>query len=304
MLLNIGICDHTMKVMLGIAAFEEEDNIERLLEFLINDSLNYIDEVYVVSSGSKDKTDEIVSLYSRKNSRIHLILEDNRKGKVSALNQLLSILENDYDIMVYMGADNLPEKGSINHLVECIKQDEIMIVGGRPLPLNNMNKMMGFFAHLLWNLHHLTSLKHPKISGELMAFKKGVINELPPVVINDDMFMQIEYEKKGYSVKYCMDATVFLQGPETLSDFMKQRKRVFIGHKQIEGLLKRKAPTMRWPKWSQIMKASPYKGFKGRFYATLFVITQGLAYILALFDYYRGKLPYKWDIVKTTKKLE
>ncbi|EMR73925.1 glycosyl transferase, partial [Thaumarchaeota archaeon SCGC AB-539-E09] len=132
-----------MKVMIGIAAYEEEGNIENLLEFLINDSMNYIDEVYVVSSGSKDRTDDIVSLYSRKNSRINLILEDKRNGKVSALNQLLSILENDYDIMVYMGADNMPEKGSINHLLECIKQDDIMIVGGRPLPLNNTNNMMG-----------------------------------------------------------------------------------------------------------------------------------------------------------------
>ena len=179
-----------------------------------------------------------------------------------------------------------------------------MIVGGRPLPLNNTNNMMGFFIHLLWNLHHLTSLEYPKISGELMALKKGVINELPPIIINDDMFMHIEYEKKGCSVKYCMDATVLLQGPETLRDFMTQRKRVFIGHKQIEGLLNWKVPTMRWPKWSQIMKASPYKGFIGHFYATLFVLAQGLAYTLALFDFYRGKLPYKWDMVKTTKKLK
>lgn len=293
-----------MKVMMGIPAHDEENNIDKLLKFLVSNCMHDVDSIYVISSGSKDRTNEIVEHYSKNFSKINLLVEEERNGKASALNNLLDVLEYDYEALVCLGADNIPQEGSVNSLIECLKQDGAAIVGGRPVPVNDEKKLMGFFAHLLWNLHHLISLKSPKISGELMAFKKGVVREIPPTVINDDLYVQTMFELQNHDLRYCSDATVYLKGPETIGDFIKQRRRVFVGHKQAESLLGKSAPTMKWPKLSLIWKACPYNGLKGGLYAVLFVFFQGLAYSLALLDFYRGKLPYKWDIVKTSKNLD
>lgn len=292
-----------MKVMLGIPAYEEESNIDNLLTFLINNCLNDVDCIYVVSSGSKDRTNEIVESYAKKFSKIHLIVEEERKGKASALNKLLTLLDNNYEVMVYLGADNLPEKGSMNKLIKCLSEEGVSVVGGKPVPVNGADGLAGFFAHVLWNLHHLISLETPKISGEMMAFKKGILREAPPTLINDDLYIQAICEMNNHDMKYCPEATVFLKGPETISDFLRQRRRIFVGHKQIKSMLGKRAPTMRWQNMNLLLRACPYTGVKGSIYAIMFVFFQGLAYSLSLFDFFLGRLPYKWDMVKTSKKI-
>jgi len=291
-----------VKVMIGIPAYEEANNIGKLLDFLCNDWSQEIDDIYVVSSGSKDGTDKITLSYSEKDPRVHLIVEGERRGKASALNILLKESEK-YDFLIYMGADNLPEKGAISALISKLKEEDLVAVGARPVPLNSKETLTGFFVHVLWNLHHLFSLKSPKLSGELMAFKTGLVHTLPPAIINDDMYMQSFFEQRGLKLGYCHEAKVYLMGPSTLMDFIKQRRRVFVGHKQVESLTRKKVPTMRWPELGQILKACPFSGVKGGAYALLFVAFQTLALLISRWDLYRNNLPYKWDIAKTTKTL-
>lgn len=289
--------------MIGIPAYEEEKNIGRLLAFLCDECPKEVKDIYVVSSGSRNGTNEIAVSYSERNPKVHLIVERERKGKTSALNILLAKSEK-YDVLICMGADNLPAKASIRALIDNLKQNNVDAVGGRPVPVNAEHNLMGFFIHLLWNLHHLVSLKSPKLSGELMAFKTGIVRELPPAIINDDTYLQAVFELKGHRVGYCHDAKVYLMGPCTLKDFIMQRRRVFVGHKQIEFLIGRKVPTVKWPKWRLILEACPFKRVKGRIYALLFVMFQAVALLLSKWDLYRNNLPYKWDMAKTTKALK
>lgn len=291
-----------MRVMIGIPAYEEENNIGKLLDLLCNDSSYEIGGIYVVSSGSRDATDKIAMLYSKKDPRVHVITEEKRKGKTSALNILLAESEK-YDVLVYMGADNLPKKGAITTLVDKLRKEDLVAVGSRPIPLNRKGNLTGFFSHLLWNLHHLTSLKSPKLSGELMAFKTGQVRNLPPTVINDDMYLQFLLERHGLKVGYCQEAEVYLMGPKSLRDFIKQRRRVFVGHRQVQSLTGKKVSTMRWPGLRLILKGCPFTGLKGGIFALLFVIFQLLAMLLSKWDSYRHKLPHIWDVAKTTKAL-
>ena len=57
-----------MDVSVGIMAFNEEGNISRLLEALLNQDIEEIriKEVIVVSDGSTDKTDEIIARFMKK----------------------------------------------------------------------------------------------------------------------------------------------------------------------------------------------------------------------------------------------
>jgi poly-beta-1,6-N-acetyl-D-glucosamine synthase len=292
-----------MSMMIGIAASNEEQNIGNLLENLVNSCPPEIETICIVSSGSTDKTNEIIRSYAKKDGRISLITENERNGKASALNLLLLESEN-YDYMIYTGGDNIPCKEALVRLITLIEVDDADIVGARPIPVNDPKTLSGFCSHLLWNLHHQSSLKVPKISGELMAFKTKIVRELPPAIINDDAYIQSLGEMKRFKIVYCPSAEVLLKGPSTVKDFITQRRRVFIGHKQLEFLTGKKISTMKVPKWKEILNACPYQGIKGRTYAVGFVLLQGISFLFAKWDFARHNLPIKWKMVKTTKNLQ
>ncbi|MCW4003115.1 MAG: glycosyltransferase [Candidatus Bathyarchaeota archaeon] len=293
----------TSSMMVGIAASNEEQNIGFLLDNLVNCSQPEIESICIISSGSIDKTNEIIEHYAQKDARIQLITEKERNGKASALNLLLEQSEK-YDYMIYTGGDNLPCSGALERLLSTLRSQNADIVGARPIPVDDPNTFMGFCTHLLWNLHHKSSLETPKISGELMVFRSKIVRELPPAIINDDAYIQSLAELKKCKVAYCPEAGVLLKGPSTVHDFICQRKRVFIGHKQLEFLIGRKISTMKIPKWKDILEACPFRGLKGRAYAVSFILLQGIAFISAKWDFARHKLPFKWQMVKSTKNLQ
>lgn len=291
-----------MRACIGICAHNEEENIGRLLETLIEDIPREIESIYVVSS-STDRTNEIVSSYSQKDQRVHLISEPERRGKTAAFNTLLSIADK-YDIMVYMGADNLPERKAIEILLRNLVENKVVaITAARGIPANEKNTFTGFCAHLHWNYLHLTSLAHPRATGELMALKSRLLREEPTNIINDDAYAQFITELEGYQTKYCPEAIVYLRGPTTLRDILRQRRRVYVGHRQLKFLLGRTPHTIRWPKWNRILKACPFLGMKGTIYAISFILIQAIAFLLSLWDFHTGNLPVKWPMAKTTKRL-
>lgn len=290
-----------MKICVGICAHNEERNIGRLLEHLIK-LPKKVRSIYVVSS-SVDKTNDIVCSFSRRDKRTRLIMESKRSGKTSALNVLLSN-GNSYDVMLYMGADNLPEKNAIDILSQELKKPDVGVVGARGIPVNNPNSFTGFCAHLQWNLLHLSSLKHPRAVGELMAFKVKLVEWVPPAIINDDAYVQFVIESKGYKTVYRPDAIVYLKGPSTVREIIRQRRRVYTGHRQLKLIFGKLPHTMKWMGWKQILKACPFLGLKGRLYALGFILLQAIAYILSAWDFHRGKIPYVWPIAETTKSLE
>ncbi|MCW4001030.1 MAG: glycosyltransferase [Candidatus Bathyarchaeota archaeon] len=291
-----------VSLMVGIAVSNEEQNIGALLENLTASAPPEVETICVVSSGSTDQTNSIIRSFAEDDARIQLIIEPERTGKASALNLLLEQSQN-YDYMVYTGGDNIPCREALNHLLAAIRSQDVDIVGAHPRPVDDPHCFMGFCTHLLWNLHHDASLGKPKISGELMVFKSRIIRELPPAIINDDAYIQALGEMKKYKISYCPQAEVLLKGPSNVHDFLAQRRRVFVGHQQLEFLIGKKVSTMKVPSWKSILKACPYRGLKGRVYAAGFVFFQAVAFLLAKWDFARHNLPVKWTMAKSTKNL-
>jgi len=60
-----------------------------------------ISEIIVVSSGSTDRADEIVKEYSNIDDRIILIRQPQRRGKASAINEILKASTNDISARRY-----------------------------------------------------------------------------------------------------------------------------------------------------------------------------------------------------------
>ena len=77
-----------IQISVGLIAYNEEENIKNLILRILGQELFEfeIKEVIVVSSGCTDKTNDIVREISSKNSKIKLLVEEDRRGKYSAIN--------------------------------------------------------------------------------------------------------------------------------------------------------------------------------------------------------------------------
>jgi poly-beta-1,6-N-acetyl-D-glucosamine synthase len=212
----------------GIMAYNEEGNIGRVLQGLLDQELSScaIEEIIVVASGCTDRTETIVRDFCDQDPRIKLLTQPRREGKASAVN--LFVRHAQCDLLVSATADTLPERTAIQRLMEPFADPEVGMTGGRPVPVNDPRTFMGFAAHLLWGLHHEVSLRHPKL-GELTAFRR-VFQRIPFDSAVDEANMEPLIRGQGYQLRYVPEAILRNRGPETLRDFLKQRRRIYAGH--------------------------------------------------------------------------
>jgi biofilm PGA synthesis N-glycosyltransferase PgaC len=213
---------------IGICAYNEEKTVGRLLTFLLKEKFNKVqmDEIVVVASGCTDKTEEVVLEFCQKDKRVKLIVEKERRGKSPAVNKIIQ--KSKSKIIVLISADIVPSKGAIEKLVVALRETGVGMVGGRPIPRNKPNNLVGFAVNLQWNLHHLISLKRPK-PGEMVAFKK-VFKRIHPKSAVDEAIVECLVAIQGYEIRYVPRAIVYNKGPETIRDFLRQRRRIYAGH--------------------------------------------------------------------------
>ena len=215
-------------ISIGICAYNEEGIIERSIRSIYDQRLDGIEvrEVLVVSSGSTDRTDEIVRSLMTEFDNIVFLPQERREGKNSAINLYLDNMTSD--IAVMLNADNLFAcEDSLQRLVEPFRDPEVGMVGGHPIPTNDPSDKVGFASRMLWAMHHNVAMISPKI-GELVAFR-DIGTRLRTDLQSDEDIIRMNLEKAGYRIVYAPDATIYNRGPETEEDFLKQRVRVNIG---------------------------------------------------------------------------
>jgi len=297
-----------LKAMVGIPVFNEQRNIGDLLRALEETRSDArIGRICIVSS-STDSTENIVRAHSLLDQRIELITERRRRGKANAWNKLVDVAEaGGFDSLVCLGGDNRPYQNGISLLLDELEKG-LDIVGGRPIPVDTIGTFLGWHINLLWNMHHCMSRKiKPKISGEMCAFRVGVVREMPPALINDDAYLQILFELRGFRAGYCENAKVLLKGPSTLSELITQRRRIYIGHHQLRMYTGEKPPTIwahaRYRSLLLVGQALPSRGFRPLIYLVLSFFIESALYLLGKLDFHMGNLPYKWRMAETTKAL-
>jgi len=158
-------------VTVGICAYNEEQIIERSIRSVYSQKLSDVNvkEVIVVSSASTDRTDDIVKGLMSEYPTLRLIQQQKREGKNSAINCYLD--SKTCDIVVMLNADNaFGTDDSLQKLVEPLRNSDVGITGGHPIPTNDKKDKVGFAVCMMWAMHHELAMVHPKI-GELIAFK-------------------------------------------------------------------------------------------------------------------------------------
>ena len=290
-----------MKCSIGVFAYNEEKNIGKLLEAILNQKTNKveIEEIFVVASGCTDKTVSIAKEFEKKDARIKVLVQEKREGKYSAINLFLKTAKNE--ILVMESADTIPEKDTIEKLVNVFEDPKAGMAGTRPLPINDSKTFLGFTTHLLWSLHHQISLKHPKM-GEMVAFRR-IFDEIPPTAV-DEACIEGIIKNRGYKIVYVPEAIVYNKGPESISDFLKQRRRIHCGHFHLKETAGHEVSTMNpWMTFALVFKNIKFN-FRSIIFTIGAILLETWGKVLGWWDYkIKRKTHFVWDMAKTTRDL-
>ena len=285
---------------IGIMAYNEEGGMARLLGALLRQELVHarLKEIFVVVSGCTDRTEAIVRGFMNDDPRIHLITEERRKGKASAINLFLSAASGD--ICVLESADTVPDEGAIDKLVVPFVIRGVGMTGARPVPVNPPNTFIGYTVNLMWFLHHAISLTTPKL-GELIAFRSFIRN-IPGDTAVDEASIEAMVTKAGYELRYVPEAVVRNKGPENIREFMRQRRRIASGHKHLLREQGYQVSTLDSKMLLKILIQQQSWNLRDVFWTLGAVLLEAVARFLGDFDFYfRKQVPVVWDISTSTK---
>lgn len=276
-------------------------NIRALLRRLLDEPT--VDEVVVVASGCTDDTvPAVTELAGAHPGRLRLYIEAERTGKASALNFGLRKLSSPYAVVV--SGDVLPEPGAIPKLVSALQQPGVGLAGGRPVPVNDPATALGHSVHLLWRLHHRLALHQPKL-GEMIALRAEVIVSLPRTSVDEACFQAL-IETAGWRSAYVPDAIVRNLGPQTVSDFVRQRRQIHTGHLWLRYKQRYAVPSLRLPLLAAELWRDVWASGRGQRQAHLgwtlcTAAMEAWARALARADYLQGKENHVWTMVASTK---
>ena len=289
-----------IRCSVGITAYNEEANIGRLLQAMLCQRLREVEiaEIIVVASGCTDRTEEIVQGYMARDPRIRLYVQAKREGKVSAVNLFLAKAKEM--VCVLESGDTLPREDTIENLVRMFRDPAVGMTGAQKVAVNTPDHIVGLLSHLRLRMEHRLCLDIPRL-GELIAFRK-VFDQLPQDVAMDEAFVEALIIRRGMQVRYAPDAVVHNMGPETVGDFVRQRRRNYAGHLHLKDKYGYQVSSLQNMRIVRI-------AFEEVWGAVRLVWTLGFLAVLEIYSRALGYWDYRvrkkkhviWDMAWTTK---
>jgi cellulose synthase/poly-beta-1,6-N-acetylglucosamine synthase-like glycosyltransferase len=224
----------TASVSVGICATTELENTLRLTDQILELSHRRMKLLEILVATPNH---QLASELSERDPRVVVLLEKKREGKASALNKI--IRQASGDILVLASADIKIARNSIPRLVEgLIDNREWGAVDSNVELINGDRLIMDRVSNILWDTHNATldeldgQDRLGQVAGDLVALRRDLVEQLPSV-INDDAYLALRVQEKGFRVKRVQDALVWIAGPRTPTDYVYQRSRVLQGHLQL-----------------------------------------------------------------------
>lgn len=247
------------KVSVIIPAYNEEKVIANTIEALLETKYPK-KEIIFVDDGSKDNTLRIATRYK---DRIKILHKENG-GKSTALNY--GIQYSTGEIIVIVDADTIIGRQSLKEIVKGFEVNEhVAAVAGNIKVRNATNWITKCQA-----LEYITGIQIVRrafdvfgsitiVPGALGAFKKSYLVEAGAYgkdTIVEDFDQTIKLLKAGLITQGSSKATAYTEAPNTLRDFIAQRKRWYRGNMQV---LKKHADALTNPRYGYLQKLSlPY----------------------------------------------
>ena len=294
-----------MRVTVGIPTHNEEKIIGHCIESIYNQRGVKPFEVIIVASGCTDNTVKIVQKYKSLHSNLKLIIERERKGKISALNKVLSNAKGD--IIFHTDGDVILEKSCLIRTVNNFKNKNIIAVSGRPEVIETNPPIFYNWAKNSENilmkkkLREQSSGSYFHLCGYALAHRNGALSELPLVKGATDATMGQLLSEKG---KIIFDPRLIARViyPREIGDFINQKARIRYGFLKLN--LKR--PSQRTPlnEVKEILNILKVCNLQDLIFLPFMLLIYLAAWIKAYLLYFKdADLSEIWVPVSSTKKL-
>lgn len=224
-------------ISIVIPAYNEEITISSCIRSML--ALDYSRyEVIVVDDGSSDNTFNEAMKYSEAGVRV---IRQKNAGKASALNTGIKIAKGE--IVITVDADSMlhPEtlkwisrRFSSNHRLGAVAGN---VKIDKPTTLLKTMQSLEYttginLARKSQSLLHCVMI----VPGAIAALKTDVLCKVgyfPEDTFAEDFDITMKILQAGYYVEYESRAIAFTQAPESIEDFLKQRRRWYRGMTQV-----------------------------------------------------------------------
>lgn len=223
-------------VDLIIAAYNEEAVIAGKIRNAL--SLDYPADRYrivVVADGSTDRTPDIVASFA--NAGVVGLHDPQRRGKSHALNRAVAL--SSADVVVLSDANNDYAGDAIRRLVASLMQPGVGGVTGAKRIVADASRAASTGDSLYWRYEsHIKSAESliggtVTGDGEIFAIRRAMYREIPPDIINDDMYLSLRIVEDGYRVLYEPDAIAMEQASLTIAEDFNVKARMIAGGLQL-----------------------------------------------------------------------
>ena len=230
------------KVTIGIAAFNEEKNIHKILTDLSNQIEKgfIIVDILVALDGCTDRTkDEIKKC---KDKRVKILEYKTNLGKITRANNILRSAKTEY--LVLFDADvKIHDDLACSKLLSPMLKNgsNITLTSGVQLPIvgNTITEKIAYAGALVWekakSMSGENSVYH--CSGGNRAFARNFYKNLKfPKVMAEDIYPYLYAKQNGFIFEYVPLPIVMYSLPRNIKDYLYRDKRYTLSplqHKQI-----------------------------------------------------------------------
>jgi len=210
-----------------VAANEQQQIKQRVLNLLAAHYPSDQLEVIIVSDGSTDATNQIISSLSQADSRIKLMALPERKGKANGLNQGVSAARGE--IIVFADARQEFPAETVALLVNAFMDPKLGAISGRLL-MGGGESAVGQGVRSYWSLESRLREAEAVIdscvgcTGAVYAIRRSLYQPIPEDTLLDDVVIPMQIATQGYRIGY--DPKALAYDPQDLDpDREKIRKR-------------------------------------------------------------------------------
>ncbi len=225
--------DYFPPVTLFVAAYNEvnfmDEKIKNCLEIdYPEDKLQFV----FVTDGSDDGTPD--KLRSFNNSRITVLHEDARGGKIGAINRGMDFVKTPF--VVFTDANTYLNKDVIKNIMVHFKDEKVGCVAGEKRIFEKEEDTInssgeGIYWKYESKLRQLDSELNSVIgaAGELFSIRTELYEHVEKDTLLDDFLISMRIAARGYAVRYEPNAYAYEYASATVKDELKRKIRICAG---------------------------------------------------------------------------